>query len=145
MKYFFPLWKSNFSALDKRELDQISFLYLLSVIKRNSLKSCRAREGKIKIFSHCSSQDYFRTRFFNQEGKSSFHRNKSGELVHPSWSYPDKLQDKLGHLIIWMKHHRLTIYNQDYHFPSEERMRISICYLLGFIETEFYPGINKKL
>ena len=127
-------------VLGKKELKIISFVYLLDAITKNAHSLNKLNLEDQKIFHEYSSKIYSKIRFLFEKDHSNFAGNQNSQLVHPH-----DFQEQLGKLITLIQNQPQMKSDDDDIFSSKEMMRISICYFVGYIEAEIYPGTANKM
>jgi hypothetical protein len=91
-----------------------------------------------EISGYFESYSYLNLKFLPLQETVSFFINRKEKLEIPNSIFIDDVQNQLQkYLILIQKYSKLNW--------NKEMLEISICYFLGFIEAEFYPGITKKL
>jgi hypothetical protein len=123
--------------------DKINLVYLMEKIG----KDAEELSVHTQISNYLSSGKYFSALKYGSDPNLS---NVSGRINHGGQVFPPVLIntnrfkeeiEKFLTLIMKLKHMKSnTLASQE-----KENIQISICYLLGFIEEDIYPGIVKEL
>ena len=127
-------------VLGKKELKIISFVYLLDAIEKNAHSLNKLNLEDQKCFHEYSSEIYSKIRFLFEKDHSNFSGNQNSQLFHAH-----DFQEQLEKLIILIQNQPKMKSDNDDFSSSKDMMRISICYFIGYIEEEIYPGTANKM
>jgi hypothetical protein len=132
--------------LGKIEENKINLVYLMEKIGNNSYQFIENNGEYSEILKYFAYGNYFsKLNYAHAPNHPNFTESKGVQIGSPFLIDPHEFKEEIKKAINFLM--RITERKSEIYInPLEkEKMQISVCYLLGFIEEEIYPGIINEL